>query len=103
MLTYQRKYTATGELTLNRSKVLSNTNQPKDDIVNWLFLDTGKHLFSFVYMIDNPEDAKYNRPFKVQIAFTMVKGAMHTVKLHEPYKVLRGQENIGWLTISDIL
>jgi hypothetical protein len=103
MLTYQRKYTAIGELTLNRSRVLSSTSQPKDDIVNWLFLDTGKHLFSFVYMIDNPEDAKYNQPFKIKIAFTMVKEAIHTIKLHEPYKVLRGQESIGRLIINDIL
>ena len=39
MLTENRKYNFIGDLTLNRSRVLDEQSQPKDDKVNWLFFE----------------------------------------------------------------
>jgi hypothetical protein len=103
MLTENRKYNFVGELTLNRSHVLDEQSQPKDDKVNWLFLNTGERQFSFVYKIENPLDAKYDKPFKAELAFTMIEAVKEIIQLNHTYEVLRGQENVGTLSIVDIL
>lgn len=103
MLTENRKYNFIGELTLNRSSVLDNQSQPKDDKVNWLFLNTGEHLYSFVYKIEKPTEAKYNRPFRIKIAFTMIEAVIKCVKLNHTYEVLRGQEVIGNISLINTL
>lgn len=95
MITESRKYNFVGELTLSRSSVLDEQCQPKDDKVNWLFLNTGKQQFSFVYKIENPLEARYGKPFKAELAFTMIEAVTGIVKLNHVYEVLRGREVIG--------
>ncbi len=95
MLTDDRKYHFDGELILNRSWILDKQLQPKDDPVNWLFLNTGEQQFSFVYKIKNPSEAKYGKPIKADLAFTMIEDVKDIVKLDQTYEVLRGQEIIG--------
>lgn len=103
MLTENRKYNFIGELTLNRSRVLNKQSQPKDDKVNWLYLNIGNHQFSFVYKIVNPLEAKYNKPFKSELAFTMIEAVIGIVKLNRSYEVLRGQEVVGTVTLINAL
>jgi hypothetical protein len=103
MLTYKRKYNFTGKIILNRSRVLDLKCNPKDDIVNWLFLDTGKQQLSFIYKIDNPNEARYNIPFEIKMAFTMPQKAIRIIQLNNNYRVFRGQENIGSVTINKII
>ena len=95
MLTENRKYHFFGELTLNRSHVLDKQCQPKDDKINWLFLNTEEHQFSFVYKIKKPLGAKYGAPFKVELAFTMIETVESIIEINHSYEVLRGQEIIG--------
>ena len=103
MLTENRKYNFIGDLTLNRSRVLDEQNQPKDDKVNWLFLNTGEHQYSFVYKIKNPLEAKYNKPFKAELSFTMIEAVTSLVKLNCSYEVLRGQEVVGKVSLINAI
>ena len=103
MLTENRKYNFVGELTLNRSSVLDTNDQPKDDKVNWLFLNTGERQFSFVYKIENPLEANYEKPFKVDVAFTMIETAKKNIELNCDYEVFRGQESIGSLRLNTVV
>lgn len=103
MLTENRKYNFIGELTLSRSCVLNNQCQPKDDKVNWLFLNTGKQQFSFVYKIENPLEAKYNKPFRVELSFTMIETLISIIKLNHSYEVLRGLELVGTVNLMNTL
>lgn len=103
MLTENRKYNFIGELTLNRSHVLDEHSQPKDDKVNWLFLNTGEHQYSFVYKIVNPLEAKYNKPFRAELAFTMIEVVIGIVKLNRSYEVLRGQEVVGTVSLINAI
>jgi len=99
MLSENRKYHFSGELTLNRSRVLGEQTQPKDDEVNWLFLNSGEQQFSFVYKIESPFGTKYNEPFKANLAFTMIEAVTKTVELNQTYQVLRGQEIVGTIRL----
>lgn len=101
MLTENRKYSFVGELILNRSHNLDGQCQPKDDKVNWLFLNTGTHQFSFAYKIEDQQSAEYGKPFKVKLAFTMIETVVKIIKLHHTYEVLRGQELIGTVLLTD--
>lgn len=103
MLTENRKYNFVGELILNRSHVLYEQSQPKDDKVNWLFIKIENQQFSFVYKIENPIDARYGKSFKVKLAFTMIETIREIIQLHHSYDVFRGQEYVGALSILDIL
>jgi hypothetical protein len=103
MLTENRKYNFVGELTLNRSHVLDEQSQSKDDKVNWLFLNAGERQFSFVYKIENPLDAKYGKPFKAELAFTMIEAVKEIIQLNHTYEVLRGPENVGTIKIISVL
>lgn len=99
MLTENRKYNFVGELTLNRSLVLDDLCQPKDDVVNWSFLLIEERLFSFVYKINNPLEAKYGEPFRADLAFTMIEVLKDNLELNRKYQVFRGQENVGTLRL----
>ncbi len=103
MLTENRRYHFAGELTLKRSHVLDEQSQPKEDKVNWLFLNAGEQQFSFIYKIGNPLEAKYEKPFKAELAFTMIKAVIKSIKLHHAYEVLRGQEIIGTVRLIKAL
>lgn len=100
MLTENRKYNFIGELTLKRSLILSDNSKPKDDKVNWLFLNTKEKQFSFVYKIINPREANYNESFEIYLAFTMIEVANEVIKLNIEYELLRGQESIGILKLK---
>lgn len=100
MLTENRKYNFIGELTLKKSSVLPAGERPKDDKVNWLFLNIGTQQFSFIYKIENPLQANYEEPFKVDLAFTMIEIAKENIELNCEYEVLRGEEIIGNLKLN---
>jgi hypothetical protein len=100
MLTENRKYDFKGELNLKKSRVLPYGARPKDDKVKWLFIRTGEKQFSFIYKIENPLDANYEKPFKVDIAFTMIEAVKEIIELNCEYEVLRGQESIGILKVN---
>ena len=103
MLTENRKFHFEGELTLHKGHHLEYQSLPKDDKVNWLFLNTGKQQFSFIYKIENRLEARYEKPFKVKLAFTMIETVKDIVKLNYFYEVLRGQEIIGKIMILQFL
>lgn len=103
MLTENREYNYIGKLTLHRSKILDVKHQPKDDKVNWLFLNTENKQFSFVYKIENPLKANYDTPFKVRLSFTMIEMLVNVVKLNCVYEVSRGQEIIGTVKLIKAL
>lgn len=94
-----RKYNFVGELLLNRSRVLNEWHQPKDDKTNWLFLNGRERQFSFAYEIENPLEARYEKPFKAKLAFTMSEVIDDFIKLNTRYEVLRGQEVIGTMIL----
>jgi hypothetical protein len=95
MLPNNRRYDFVAEVILNRSRVLDKQIQPKDDKSNWLFLNTGKQQFSFVYRIKNPLAARYGQAFTIELAFTMFELAKEIVRPNYTYQVLRGPEIIG--------
>lgn len=99
MLSDNRKYNFYGKLFIKKSRTLKSNSQPKDDTINWLFLNINDHQYSFVYKIENPSIAIYNKPFKISIAFTMSEEVKNIIQLNYTYEVLRGQENIGTLEI----
>jgi hypothetical protein len=103
MLTENRKYNFVGELTIKKSCVLPDGARPKDDKVNWLFISTGEQQFSFVYKIENPSEANYEEPFKVDLAFTMIEAVKENIELNCEYEVLRGQEKIGNLKLNTVI
>ena len=103
MLTENRKYHFVGELILKRSRVLGVHTQPKDDKVNWLFLNLDGHQYSFVYKIENFLEAKYDKPFTAELAFLMDEVVKKTARLNHTYEILRGQEIIGILRLISML
>src|SRR5258708_3549784 len=100
MLSENRKYHFIGELVIKRSnRILEEQDHPKDDVVNWFFLNSGEMKLSFVYKIDNASEAIYDKPFKVHLSFTMYERAKDIIKLNHTYEVLRGSEIIGNIRI----
>ncbi len=99
MLSYNREFHFVGELIIHRSQILDKECQPKDDIVNWLFLIIEEYQYSFVYKIENPLDAKYNNSFKVKISFTAKDAILKVIRLNHIYEVCRGQESIGTIKL----
>lgn len=95
MLSENRKYNFIGQLVLHKSRVLTEQSQPKDDEVNWLFLNMGERQFSFVYKIEKPFEAKYDKPFTAALAFLMIEAVEKVIQLNQTYEILRGQEVIG--------
>ncbi|MBV4360604.1 hypothetical protein [Pinibacter aurantiacus] len=103
MLTQNRKYHFVGELLLKKSRVLDEQSRAIDDKVNWLFLNTGERQFSFVYKIEQPLDAEFDKPFRVELAFTMIEAVINAVQLNHTYEVLRGPESIGTVKLIGAL
>ena len=99
MLSTSREFHFLGELFLNRSRVLSEQLDPKDDKVNWLFLELDGHHYSFVYRIREPLMARYGQTFEADLSFTMIDKLSSVVKLGESYDLFRGQEPIGKVKI----
>jgi hypothetical protein len=103
MLTENRKYDFVGELTLKRSRVLSEHCQPKEDTVNWLFLKDGERQFSFVYKIQDPSNAKYGESFRISLSFTMKETVERSLEIGHIYKILRGEEEVGIVNIISVI
>ena len=103
MLSENKKFHYIGELILNRSKVLEESCQPKDDTVNWLFLNIRGWNYSFVYKFENPSNTQYGKPFRAKFAFTAIDVVRSMIKLNHTYEVLRGQEFIGTINITKII
>lgn len=103
MLSENRIFHFIGILILNKSHLLDKRCQPKDDKVNWLFLNTEGGQYSFVYKIKMPSEAQYGQPFKVELAFTAIEIVKKIVRLNHPYQVSRGQEIIGIVKLIDVL
>jgi hypothetical protein len=93
-----RKYHYTGELTIKRSRVLKSENQPKDDIVPWLFLVIGERRFTFFYKIEESVKASYESPFNIQMSF-ILEEINDLVELNHTYEVWRAEEPIGIVKI----
>lgn len=103
MLSENREFHYTGSLKLNKSIVLNAPNQPKDDKVNWLFLQIEERKYSFLYKILEPLKAEYNKPFTVKLSFTMIEVVKNIIKLNNTYTIFRGNEYIGTLNMKEIL
>ena len=103
MITDNREFHYTGELILKKSHILGSESQPKDDIVNWLFLKIGERQFSFVYKIDEPIEASYDNPFNAKLSFMMIDLVKDIIQLNHSYEVLRGPETIGVVKIHAVL
>ena len=101
MLSENRNYDYCGLITLNKSHLLSVSSRPKDDTVNWLFLKIGQRQLSFVYKIINPTEADYGKPFEIEMAFAWSELALGILQLGNIYPVLRGQEEIGSVKLTD--
>lgn len=99
MLSENRKYHFVGELTLHQSKVINAPSRPKEDQVNWLFLNIEERQFSFVYKLQNPARAIYEEPFKADLAFTMIEAVQELINMNTIYNVSRGPELIGTIRI----
>ncbi len=95
MLSTNRKFHFKGKLNINRSHLLDLNSQPKDDVVNWLFMKSSGRQFSFIYKIERPLKARYNQAFKVEIAITGIDMIKDYIKLNHSYEVFRAQEFIG--------
>src|SRR5699024_11773946 len=70
MLSENKKFHYIGELILNRSKVLEESCQPKDDTVNWLFLNIRGWNYSFVYKFENLSNIQYVNVFITKFFYT---------------------------------
>lgn len=99
MLSTNRKFNFTAELLMHKSNVPVSPSLPKDDKVNWLFLKIKEHKFSFVYKIQNPEEAKYDELFMADLAFTMDDEVQKFIESNYIYEIFRGQELIGKIKI----
>jgi hypothetical protein len=105
MLSTNRPFHYKAELTLKRSRVLLPDLTPGEDIVNWLFLEMepGGQQYSFVYVIEEPDKARYLEPFKVRVAFTWIEAVRDAVKLFHNYNAFRGPEEIGNIKLVDTI
>lgn len=102
MLSTNRKFHLKGELKIKKSK-LTDAIIPKDDKVNWLFLTLKGIDYSFVYKIEDPENARYNTSFKILLAFTAFDLIQNILEIDKTYKVKRGQEDIGTVILQGII
>ncbi|MBE9584290.1 hypothetical protein IM792_07515 [Mucilaginibacter sp. JRF] len=102
MLSYDREYHSIGEMLISRSFNLEDSCSPKDDLNNWLFLKIGDKRFSYVYKIIDPQSARYDEPFAVNMAFTAISLVINIVQIGVTYEVLRGEELIGSVHLSTL-
>ncbi len=103
MLSEDRTFQYKAELTLHRSHALGAGSKPVDDEVNWLFLREGENRFSFLYKIENPKEAVYEKSFSVDIAFTLGEEIKSHIQLKKEYQVLRGEEFVGKIKLINAL
>lgn len=103
MLSENREYHYIGKLEVHKSKVLGAPNIPKDDKVNWLFLQIEERQYSFVYKIIEPLEARYDKPYNAKLSFTMIEVVRNIIKLNHTYVILRGEESVGTLNLVEIL
>ncbi|GIJ94919.1 hypothetical protein CAPN002_21370 [Capnocytophaga stomatis] len=98
-LSLDRKYHFNALLFIKKSIFLPNTTSPKDDVVNWLFLQIEENLYGFVYKTLNENFAQYEKPFDVEISIFAFDFMKTSIGLGNVYKVFRGQEEVGWIEI----
>lgn len=103
MLSIQRNFHLTGELTIKKGNLLKDNILPKDDPVNWLFLiDNEGMRLSFVYVITS-SIAEYGKAFEIKMAFTIGEKVKSTLQTGNVYPVLRGEEPVGDIRILEAL
>lgn len=96
MLSTDREFHFIGELKIKKSRVLPADKMPKDDEVNWMFIELDEtNRCGFVYKIEDPNLAKYNIPFAVRIAITFYDLVKDKLELNKTYSVMRGEEKVG--------
>jgi len=103
MISIDREFHFTGEMTIKRSHLLGANSQPKDDKTNWLFLKIEERQFSFIYKIDEPINASYDNPFSAKLSFMLIDEVKKILKSNQSYEVLRGPETIGMVKIVSTL
>ena len=104
MLSVNREFQYLGELVIKKSISINKQSKPKDDQCNWLFLKIGVYTYSFVYTINKPNNATYNKPFLIEMAFTVEEEKIkEIIKIGENYEIYRGQEYIGNVIIINKL
>ena len=59
--------------------------------------------FFGLYKIEKPSEARYEKPFRANLAFTMDETARQLVRLNFFYEVLRGEEVVGRVKIIQYL
>ncbi|WP_299181316.1 hypothetical protein [uncultured Chryseobacterium sp.] len=96
MLSTNRKFHFIGELNIKKSKLLKPSQiNPENDEVNWMFIALDDARYSFVYKIEDPQNAKYDFPFSIKLAFTFYNLIEDKLELNKIYPVLRGEEKVG--------
>ncbi|WP_128414554.1 hypothetical protein [Chryseobacterium sp. Leaf201] len=103
MLSENRIFHCVGKMKIKKSKLLRSNILPIEDEVNWMFLVIGDYTYSFVYKFEDPENAQYDVPFSVKIAFTFFDLVKDKLVLNHKYTVLRGQEEVGTIILEDFL
>lgn len=101
MLSTDRKFHFIGELNIKRSKLLHPNSNPKDDETNWQFIVLNDARYSFVFKIEESQNAKYNSPFLISLAFTFYEFVENEIKLNYEYIVQRGEEEIGTIRLIE--
>lgn len=93
-----------GCLLIHRSKVEGAAMTPKDDVVDWLFIELrNKHRFGFRYKILEPSKANYDEKFAVYISIFLWGKLSENIIIGQSYNVWRGEEPIGEILITEKL
>jgi hypothetical protein len=101
MLSTDRKFHFIAELHIEKSRVLTATEKPCEDEVNWMFIKLeNSRRSSFVYEILEPQIATYDAPFSVKIAFTFFDSVRNVLQINKSYPVMRGEEVIGTIRLA---
>lgn len=103
MLSLDRKFHFKAFLFIKKSILLPNKASPKEDVINWLFLQIGENLYGFVYKMLNENLAQYENPFEVEISIFAFDFMETSIRFGNVYKVFRGQEEIGFIKIYEKL
>lgn len=56
-----------------------------------------------MYRIKFPLEAEYGKPFRADVAFTMIEAVKEIVELDHDYEVLRGEKIVGTVSIKTFL